>query len=142
MGISNSYIAVQGLDPARALEALEMEVVEEPGNGRVRVTIRDAATKSPVPKVLVKVIGTDNASFFSGETDLRGVFVAEGVNGQVTAVAKQEGPKEKDAPRYAFHRGTAAVDQQKAAIAALLGAPVREGKGEHHAGREIGRFCF
>jgi hypothetical protein len=28
MGISNSYIAVQGLDPARALEALQMEVVE------------------------------------------------------------------------------------------------------------------
>ena len=32
-----------------------------------------------MPKVQVKVIGSDNPQFFSGETDLRGVFVAEGV---------------------------------------------------------------
>ena len=32
-----------------------------------------------MPKVQVKVIGSDNADFLSGETDLRGVFVAEGV---------------------------------------------------------------
>ena len=50
-----------------------------PTSGRVRVTVRDAATKDLVPKVQVKVIGTDNPTFFSGETDLRGVFVAEGV---------------------------------------------------------------
>jgi hypothetical protein len=86
---------------------LEMEVIEEPGNSRVRVLVRDAATKAPVPKVAVKVIGTGNAAFFSGETDLRGVFVAEGVSGQVTAVAKQD--VGKGAPRYAFHRGTIAV---------------------------------
>ena len=54
-----------------------------PTRGRVRVTVRDAATKDFVPKVQVKVIGSDNPTFLSGETDLRGVFVAEGVRGQV-----------------------------------------------------------
>jgi uncharacterized protein YfaS (alpha-2-macroglobulin family)/TolA-binding protein len=88
---------------------LELEVVEEPGNGRVRVVVRDAFTRSPVPKVQVKVIGSNNGTFFSGETDLRGVYVAEGVLGQVTALARQDAPDRKDAPRYAFHRGTVGV---------------------------------
>ena len=82
---------------------LKLEVAEEPGAGRVRVTVRDARTGELRPKVLVKVIGGDNPSFFSGETDLRGVFVAEGLNGQVTAVAR------KGTSQYAFHRGTALV---------------------------------
>ena len=60
---------------------LELEVLEEPESGRVRVPVRDAETKDLVPKVQVKVIGSDNPSFLSGETDLRGVFVAEGVRG-------------------------------------------------------------
>src|SRR5262249_29166804 len=68
---------------------LELQVVEEAESGRVRVTVRDARTKAPVPKVQLKVIGSGNGAFFSGETDLRGVFVAEGVRGQVTAVARK-----------------------------------------------------
>jgi uncharacterized protein YfaS (alpha-2-macroglobulin family)/TolA-binding protein len=88
---------------------LELEVLEEPGNGRVRVAVRDALTRAPVPKVQVKVIGSNNGTFFSGETDLRGVYVAEGVLGQVTALARQDAPDRKDAPRYAFHRGTVGV---------------------------------
>ena len=82
---------------------LEVEVLEEADAGRVRVVVRDARTKDLVPKVLVKVIGSNNPTFFSGQTDLRGVFVAEGVNGQVTAVAR------KDAGQYAFYRGTSHV---------------------------------
>ena len=77
---------------------LELEVLEEADSGRVRVVVRDATTKELVPKVQVKVIGTDNPTFFSGQTDLRGVYVAEGVNGQVTAVAR------KGAGQYAFYR--------------------------------------
>jgi alpha-2-macroglobulin len=79
---------------------LELEVLEEPEAGRVRVTVRDAKTKAPVPKVNVKVIGSNNPLFLSGQTDLRGVFVAENVNGQVTAVAR------RDSAQYAFYRGT------------------------------------
>jgi hypothetical protein len=51
----------------------------------------------------VKVIGTNNTQFVSGETDLRGVFVAEGINGQVTAVARQ------GTAQYAFYRGTTSI---------------------------------
>ncbi len=79
---------------------LEMDVREEPAAGRVRVTVRDAKTHEFIPKVLVKVIGTGNRAFFGGETDLRGVFVAEGVVGQVTAVAR------RGAGQYAFYRGS------------------------------------
>ncbi|HWE39304.1 MAG TPA: hypothetical protein VG406_22330, partial [Isosphaeraceae bacterium] len=78
---------------------LELEVLEEAA-GRVRVTVRDAATGDFVPKVQVKVIGSDNADFVSGETDLRGVFLAEGVKGEAAAVAR------KGAAQYAFYRGT------------------------------------
>jgi hypothetical protein len=78
---------------------LSIEALEDPAGGRVRITVRDARTKNLVPKVQVKVIGSDNPQFISGATDLRGVFVAEGVRGMVTAVAKN-GDLE-----YAFFRG-------------------------------------
>src|SRR5208337_2215277 len=84
---------------------LELEVLEEPAGGRVRVTVRDACTKDLLPKVQVKVIGSGNPQFFSGDTDLRGVFTAEGVRGQVTAVVR------KEAAEYAFYRGTSYVGQ-------------------------------
>jgi hypothetical protein len=82
---------------------LELEILEEPESGRVRVTVRDAKTKAPVPKVNVKVIGTANPTFLSGQTDLRGVYVAENVNGQVTAVAR------KELSQYAFYRGKTTI---------------------------------
>ena len=88
---------------------LELQVLEEAESGRVRVTVRDARTKALVPKVQVKVIGSGNGAFFSGETDLRGVFVAEGVRGQVTAVAR------KGSNQYAFHRGTTSIGPPPAA---------------------------
>src|SRR5262249_59425326 len=43
---------------------------------------------------------SDNPQFISGETDLRGVFTAEGLRGMVTAVAR------KGDAQYAFYRGT------------------------------------
>ena len=55
------------------------------------------------------MIGTENPTFLSGQTDLRGVFVAEGVRGQVTAVAR------RDAAQYAFYRGTTRVGAPPAA---------------------------
>jgi hypothetical protein len=82
---------------------LEMEVLEEPAAGKVRITVRDAHTKDFVPKVQVKVIGTAATEFISGETDLRGVFIADGLRGLVTAVAR------KGSTHYAFYRGTSFV---------------------------------
>ena len=78
---------------------LELEILEEAEAGRVRVRVLDARTGAFVPEVRVNVIGSDNPTFFSGETDLRGVFSAEGVRGEVTAVARLGGSQ------YAFYRG-------------------------------------
>jgi hypothetical protein len=51
-----------------------------------------------VPTVHVKVVGSGDGEFRSGDTDFRGVFVGEDVVGQATVIAKLD-----DA--YAFHRG-------------------------------------
>jgi hypothetical protein len=61
-----------------------------------------------LPKVQVKVIGSNNPQFFTGETDLRGVYVAEGLQGQVSAVVR------KETAEYAFYRGTGYVGQPPA----------------------------
>jgi tetratricopeptide (TPR) repeat protein len=103
---------------------LELEVLEEADAGRVRVTVRDSTSGDYVPKVLVKVIGSDNQTFFSGETDLRGVFVAEGVRGTVTTVAR------KGTDQYAFHRGTAYIGSPPAPAepaSAAPGSPAQSG---------------
>jgi hypothetical protein len=89
---------------------LELEVLEEPASGRVRISVRDARTHNLLPRVQVKVIGSNNPEFFSGETDLRGVYVAEGVQGQVTAVVR------KASSEYAFYRGTGFVGQPPAPV--------------------------
>ncbi len=79
---------------------LKLEIQETPAQGSVRVNVRDlTAGGSYVPEVLVKVVGANNDLFFSGQTDLRGVFQAEGVNGAATVLARAEGGK------YAFFRG-------------------------------------
>jgi tetratricopeptide (TPR) repeat protein len=87
---------------------LEIETLEDPAGGRVRITLRDARTKNLLPKVEVKVIGSDNPQFISGTTDLRGVFVAEGVRGMVTAVAR------KGDLEYAFYRGSTYLGPREA----------------------------
>ncbi len=79
---------------------LEIEGVEDSQSSSVRVTVRDARTKNFVPGAQVKVIGSNDANFTSGETDLRGVFLAEGVSGRVAVIAR------KDENQYAFYRGT------------------------------------
>ena len=83
------------------VSTIESEVLEETLAGRARVVVRDARSQAAVPKAQVKVIGSDNAEFISGETDLRGVFTAEGLNGRVSVVVR------KGTAEYAFYRGTA-----------------------------------
>ncbi len=78
---------------------LELEVLEEPASGGVRVTVRDARTHALEPKVQVKISGNMNGGFISGETDLRGVFLAEGLQGWATVVAR------KGTAQYALYRG-------------------------------------
>jgi len=78
---------------------LELDVLEEPESGRVRVTVRHAETGELIPNAQARVIGSENDRFSAGETDLRGVYVAEGIRGQVTAVVRL------GTDQYAFHRG-------------------------------------
>ncbi|MFT4547437.1 MAG: tetratricopeptide (TPR) repeat protein, partial [Verrucomicrobiales bacterium] len=82
------------------ITSLKLEIQETPSEGSVRVNVRDlTAGGNYLPEVLVKVVGTSNEQFLSGQTDLRGVFQADGVNGTATVLARAEGGK------YAFYRG-------------------------------------
>jgi len=78
---------------------LKVEVQEDPSSGRVRTTVKDTTTDSYVADVHVKVIGTHNEDFLSGETDLRGVYIADGIRGTTTVIAQST------TPHYAFFRG-------------------------------------
>jgi hypothetical protein len=77
-----------------------MNVQEDAVSGRVRVNLVDRATGAYVDKADVKVIGSQSGQFISGETDLRGIFVADGIRGMAAAIARDPNR------RYAFHRGT------------------------------------
>ena len=76
---------------------LQLAVQEDRNYGRVRVTVTDPAGR-PVPEAHVKVIGTGGGAIVSGDTDLRGVFVAENVHGIPTVIARH-------LEHYALHRG-------------------------------------
>ena len=79
---------------------LTVEVQEEVASGRVRATVKDLTSDRYVRDAHVKVIGSRNADFVAGATDLRGVFVADGIRGATTVIAQA------DAARYAFYRGS------------------------------------
>ncbi|MCA9164106.1 MAG: tetratricopeptide repeat protein, partial [Planctomycetales bacterium] len=78
---------------------LGLEVQEEVSSGQVRATVRNVVEDRYKHDVLVKVIGSRGNDFVSGKTDLRGVFVAEGILGRSMVIA-QSGDG-----RYAFYRG-------------------------------------
>jgi hypothetical protein len=79
---------------------LELTVQEDSTSGRVRVTAKDAIAERYLGKVLIKVIGSENTDFQSGDTDLRGIFKADAIRGTSTVIARAE------KSRYAFFRGT------------------------------------
>ena len=78
---------------------LKIEVQEDSASGRVRANVLDTAKGGYRPEVHVKAIGSADSEFRSGETDLRGLFVADNVRGKATVIAR-EGES-----RYAFFRG-------------------------------------
>ncbi|MDA7977875.1 MAG: tetratricopeptide repeat protein [Pirellulales bacterium] len=78
---------------------LTLEVQEEQLSGRVRATVKDNDSGRYLKDVHVKVIGSRTPEIVSGETDLRGVFVADNLAGQATVIAQA------DSGRYAFFRG-------------------------------------
>ena len=90
---------------------LKLEIQETPSAGAIRVNVRDTINDGYQAKVHVKAIGSGDTEFKSGDTDLRGIFVAEGLNGTATVIARQGG-------RYAFYRGTIPLGQVPQANAA------------------------
>jgi hypothetical protein len=78
---------------------LKVEVQEDAPAGRVRVTVKNVLEDEYLADAHAKVIGSRNSEFISGQSDLRGVFVAEGVQGKSTVIAQV------DDTRYAFFRG-------------------------------------
>jgi len=64
--------------------------------GRLRVNVKD--DKGYVGSAHVKVIGSGDQQFRSGDTDLRGIFVGENLIGQATVIVKK-------GDQYAFFRG-------------------------------------
>ncbi len=91
------------------ITSLQTDVQEDPVSGRVRVNVLDAVSKTRPKGIHVKVIGSASNTFVSGDTDLRGIYVADNIQGKVTVIARQG----KD--RYAFHRGETWVGIQKPA---------------------------
>jgi uncharacterized protein YfaS (alpha-2-macroglobulin family) len=91
---------------------LAVEIQEDAVSGRVRTTVKDVKSDSYVHNVQVKVIGSRNDDFVAGDTDLRGIFVADGIHGRSTVIARAE------PSRYAFFRG-----QTELALPAPAAAP-------------------
>lgn len=83
---------------------LKLEIQESPAAGSLRVNVRDTINEGYQANVHVKAIGSGDNAFKSGDTDLRGIFVAKGLNGSATVIARQKG-------RYAFYRGTSHLGQ-------------------------------
>ncbi|NLS96777.1 MAG: tetratricopeptide repeat protein [Planctomycetaceae bacterium] len=78
---------------------LAIEVQEDAVSGQVRTTVKDREADRYLRDVHVKAIGSRNDEFVSGETDLRGVFVADSIRGTSTVIAQAE------SSHYAFFRG-------------------------------------
>ena len=78
---------------------LKIEVQEDAVSGRVRANVIDEVKGSYPAGIHVKAIGSADKEFRSGDTDLRGIYAADGLRGKATVIAR-----EGDA-RYAFYRG-------------------------------------
>ena len=87
---------------------LSLEVQEDATSGRVRVTIKDATKDAFLGDVHVKVIGSANDEFRSGETDLRGLFIADDIRGTSTVIARANDNL------YAFYRGKTVLQNVEA----------------------------
>jgi len=110
------------------ISPLAVEVAEECSAGRVRVTVKDIVADKYVSQVQAKVIGSRNGEFVSGMSDLRGVFIADGIKGKSTVIAQASDG------RYAFFRGTDELGPPEPAsnqpAAPAEKAPAKNGKGE------------
>lgn len=82
---------------------LALEVTEDADAGRARVSVVHALSRTGARDVHVKVIGTAMSHFRTGETDLRGVYIADGIAGSATAIARDP------SGHFAFYRNPTAT---------------------------------
>lgn len=82
---------------------IELEVREDPTSGRLRIQARDQSNHKFVRDVDVRVVGSAGGDFISGKTDPRGLYIADGVIGLSTVIARY------DREHYAFFRGEQAL---------------------------------
>jgi len=106
---------------------LELEVQEEPVSGRVRVNVKDVVSETYKEGIHVKVIGSDNKEFISGETDLRGIFIADNIRGKATVIARQ------DNNLYAFYRGKQWLGAPETVEGIKQVRPAERGRAEQQA---------
>jgi hypothetical protein len=85
---------------------LAIEVQEDAVSGRVRANVVNKETGVRPAEVHVKAIGSADEQFRAGETDLRGLFIADGLNGEATVIARE------GEARYAFYRGDTWLGQR------------------------------
>ena len=78
---------------------LDLRVKEDPVAGSLRVQALAREDQRFLRDVDVRVVGSASGEFRSGKTDPRGIYVADGVSGTSTVIAKMEGG------HYAFFRG-------------------------------------
>ncbi|MFB3785819.1 MAG: MG2 domain-containing protein [bacterium] len=83
---------------------LELEVLEDAPQGIARVNVRSGMPLKFAKNVKVQVRGSRNDQFVSGETDLRGVFTATGIQGTATVLVQ-------DGSQYGFYQGTRELGQ-------------------------------
>ena len=75
---------------------LKIESQEQLDVGRIRVNVKRG--EDFLSSAHVKVVGSGDERFRSGDTDLRGIFVADDLVGQATVIVKKD-------DEYAFFRG-------------------------------------
>ena len=81
-----------------------LEIAVQTIDDRLRVYLKDTVTGQYQPRVHLKAIGSESRKFVSGQTDMRGVFLIDGLIGQPTVIAKLNVDNSK-AVAYAFYRG-------------------------------------
>ncbi len=104
-----------------------VDVREDLASQRSRVTVVEAIARGGVKNVHVKVIGSGMNRFVSGETDLRGVYLADGINGYSTAIARDGDGN------FAFYRSEGAV----LAMAASKSPLAAQGQARRKAGKAV-----
>ncbi len=104
---------------------LKLEVQEDAPLGLVRVNVRSSVKDKLVKDVDVQVRGSRNGRFISGETDLRGIFTATGIEGAATVLAQA-------GDQYGFYKGTLSLGKQE----------VSKGKAVKKRGGAVERYQF